>query len=56
MLRIAALLPDDVFAELYEVPAYPGMTFLELRLVPEAAAYRSTLRVIYPDGSREQAV
>lgn len=56
MLKIAALLPDDVVAELYENPAYPGMTFMELHLVPEAAAYRSTLRVIYPDGRREEAV
>jgi hypothetical protein len=32
MLRIAELLPDDVIAELYEDPAYPGCTFMELRL------------------------
>lgn len=31
MLRIAGLLPSDVIAELYEDPAYPGYTFMEVR-------------------------
>lgn len=56
MLKIAALLPDDVVAELYENPAYPGMTFMELRLAPEGAAYRGSLRIAPPDGRREEAV
>ena len=34
MLRIAELLPEDVIAELYEDPAYPGYTFMELQLAP----------------------
>ena len=38
MLRIAEMLPDDVIAELYEDPAYPGYTFMELRLAGYQAA------------------
>ncbi len=56
MLKIAGLLPDDVIAELYEDPAYPGMTFMELRLLPEPSGSRSPLRMTYPDGRREEAV
>jgi hypothetical protein len=55
MLKIAGLLPDDVVAELYEDPAYPGSTFMELRLLPEAESSRSPLRMTYDDG-REEAV
>ncbi|HAX81010.1 MAG TPA: hypothetical protein DCY40_00380 [Actinobacteria bacterium] len=55
MLKIAGLLPDDVVAELYEDPAYPGSTFMELRLLPEAGSSRSPLRMTYDDG-REEAV
>ena len=55
MLKVAELLPNDVIAELYEDPYYPGMTFMEVRLVPEPIAYRST-KIVYPDGHRERAV
>jgi hypothetical protein len=55
MLRVAELLPDDVIAELYEDPYYPGMTFMEVRLVPEPIAYRST-KIVYPDGWKHEAV
>lgn len=51
MLKIAALLPDDVVAELYEDPAYPGMTFMEVR--PVERTRRSPLRMTYDEG-REQ--
>lgn len=54
MLKIAEQLPDDVVAELYENPAYPGMTFMELRLLPETRP-RTNLRVIEPD-RRDRAV
>ncbi len=53
MIKIAELLPQDVLAELYEDPAYPGMTFMELTLVPEPVAYRSTMKVVYPEDSEE---
>ncbi|HLE38145.1 MAG TPA: hypothetical protein VJA44_00630 [Acidimicrobiia bacterium] len=56
MLKIAGMLPDDVIAELYEDPSYPGMTFMELRLTPEPSRSRSPLRMTYPDGGREEAV
>jgi hypothetical protein len=56
MLKIAGLLPDDVVAELYEDPAYPGMTFMEVRLVTERSRGRSPLRMTYPEGGREEAV
>jgi hypothetical protein len=39
MLRIAQLLPSDVVAELYEDPAYPGYTFMEVRLIDAPYAY-----------------
>jgi hypothetical protein len=39
MLRIAGLLPGDVIAELYEDPAYPGYTFMEVRLIDTPYAY-----------------
>jgi len=55
MLKIAALLPDDVVAELYEDLAYPGMTFMEVRLVEARSRGRSPLRMTYDDG-REEAV
>ena len=55
MLKIAALLPDDVIAELYEDPEYPGSTFMELRLLPTGGRARSPLRMTYQDG-REEAV
>jgi hypothetical protein len=44
MLRIAEMLPDDVIAELYEDPAYPGYTFMELRLADSGYADQG-----YPD-------
>jgi hypothetical protein len=56
MLKIAELLPHDVIAELYEDPAYPGYTFMELRLTPEPTRMQSSLRVVYPDRRDEQAV
>ena len=55
MLKIAGLLPDDVVAELYEDPSYPGMTFMDLRLVHEQSR-RSPLRMTYPDSRRDEAV
>jgi hypothetical protein len=55
MLRIAELLPDDVIAELYEDPYYPGLTFMELRFVTPPARYEVGLRVVYPDGRSERA-
>ncbi|WKZ83600.1 MAG: hypothetical protein QY307_05000 [Acidimicrobiia bacterium] len=56
MLKIAALLPEDVVAELYEDPYYPGMTFMEMRLLDAPGIFGATLQVVYPDGRREQAV
>lgn len=56
MLKIAELLPDDVIAELYEDPSYPGHTFMELRLTPEPVQMRSSLKIVRPDGTREEAV
>lgn len=51
MLRIAELLPDDVIAELYEDPAYPGCTFMELRLAEASVAFNdSEFKVVYPEG------
>ncbi len=51
MLRIAELLPDDVIAELYEDPAYPGCTFMELRLAEASVAFNDPeLKVVYPHG------
>ena len=46
MLRIAEMLPDDVIAELYEDPAYPGYTFMELTL---AGYEESGYEVVQPD-------
>jgi hypothetical protein len=40
MLRVAALLPDDVVAELYEDPWHPGYTFMEVRLLPALVTSR----------------
>ena len=56
MLKIAEMLPHDVIAELYEDPAYPGYTFMEVRLTPQPVQMRSSLRVVYPDGRTEEAV
>lgn len=56
MLRIAELLPEDVIAELYEDPYYPGLTFMELRFVAPPANYDIGLRVVYPDDRAERAV
>ena len=56
MLRIAELLPDDVIAELYEDPYYPGLTFMELRLLAEPSTYDVGLRVVHPDDRAERAV
>ncbi len=51
MLRIAELLPDDVIAELYEDPAYPGCTFMELRLAEASVAFNDPeFKVVYPHG------
>jgi hypothetical protein len=52
MLRIAALLPDDIVAELYEDIAYPGLTFMELRFAPEPHAYDTSLKIVYPERRR----
>jgi hypothetical protein len=50
MLRIAELLPDDVIAELYEDPAYPGCTFMELRLANAPGVYSEPqLPLAYPE-------
>ena len=50
MLRIAELLPEDVIAELYEDPAYPGCTFMELRLANAPGIYTEPqLPVVYPE-------
>ncbi len=50
MLRIAELLPDDVMAELYEDPAYPGCTFMELRLANATGLYTEPqMPVAYPE-------
>ena len=50
MLRIAELLPEDIIAELYEDPAYPGCTFMELRLIPAPVAFTEPgFKVAYPD-------
>lgn len=51
MLRVAELMPEDVIAELYEDPNYPGCTFMELRLAPAGSLYeRGDFKVVYPDG------
>jgi len=59
MLKIAEMLPEDVIAELYEDPAYPGYTFMELRLAPgyeqyDASGYEQyeqpQQQIAYPDG------
>ncbi len=55
MLKIASLLPDDVVAELYEDPSYPGMTFMDVRLIT-ATPRKSPLRMTYPDSRRDEAV
>ena len=55
MLKIAALLPEDVVAELYEDPALPGQTFMELRHLPEDHPGQGRLRMTYDD-RRDQAV
>lgn len=50
MLRVAELMPNDVIAELYEDPNYPGCTFMELRLVPSGSLYdRADFKVVYPE-------
>lgn len=50
MLRVAELLPEDVVAELYEDPNYPGCTFMELRLAPAPAMFdQPAYKVVYPD-------
>ena len=50
MLRVAEMLPDDVIAELYEDPDYPGCTFMELRLVPAPALFdQPQFKVVYPE-------
>jgi hypothetical protein len=50
MLRVAELMPEDVIAELYEDPGYPGCTFMELRLVPAGSLYdRTDIEVVYPE-------
>jgi hypothetical protein len=50
MLRVAELMPEDVIAELYEDPDYPGCTFMELRLVPAGSLYdRGDFKVVYPE-------
>ncbi len=51
MLRIAELLPEDIIAELYEDPAYPGCTFMELRLAEASVAFNEPeFKVVYPRG------
>ena len=51
MLRIAELLPEDIIAELYEDPAYPGCTFMELRLAEPSIAFNDPeFKVVYPRG------
>lgn len=54
MLQIAALLPTDVIAELYEDASYPGYTFLELRPTPTPIEFNQGFRVIHP--RNEEAV
>jgi hypothetical protein len=50
MLRVAELMPEDVIAELYEDPNYPGCTFMELTLAPAGSLYeRGDFKVVYPD-------
>jgi hypothetical protein len=55
MLKIATLLPDDVVAELYEDPAFPGQTFMELRFVADDTPGQRRFRMTYTD-HREEAV
>jgi hypothetical protein len=56
MLRVAALLPADVIAELYEDPYYPGYTFMELRHL-SAPVYRDPpVRVVPSDYRRRRAM
>jgi hypothetical protein len=56
MLKVAVLMPDDVIAELYEDPYYPGYTFMELRHVSGWAGEEPPVRVIYPEEQRGEAV
>ena len=56
MLKIAEMLPDDVIAELYEDPAYPGCTFMELHLAPAAVAFNEPdFKVVFPEGDSRAA-
>ncbi len=51
MLRIAEMLPDNIIAELYEDPSYPGCTFMELRLVSAPISFEDpSFNVAYPEG------
>lgn len=51
MVRIAQMLPEDIVAELYEDPAYPGCTFMELRLAAAPGRYeQASFQVVYPEG------
>jgi len=51
MLRIAEILPDDIIAELYEDPAFPGCTFMELSLGSVPVAFEEpNFNVVYPEG------
>ena len=50
MLRIAGMLPDDIIAELFEDPAYPGCTFMELRLAAGSVVVEEpSIDVAYPE-------
>lgn len=54
MLRVAELLPEDVIAELYEDPTYPGCTFMELSLAPSVYNDTGQFKVVYPEGDPRQ--
>jgi hypothetical protein len=56
MLRVAEMLPEDVVAELYEDPWYPGYTFMELRLLPAPVQYSAPPLYSDPWDRRERAV
>jgi hypothetical protein len=56
MLKVAELLPDDVVAELYEDPWYPGYTFMELRLLPAPIRYAAEPIASDPWERSERAV
>ncbi len=49
MFKVASLLPPDILAEIYEDRRYPGRTFMELSLMPNAGESIRGLQIVFPD-------